>query len=186
MKRLSITATPLDGVLRVDRKIGRDMRGSFARLFCAEELAAAGWIGPIAQVNHSVTARRASVRGMHFQYAPHAEAKLVTCIRGTVFDVAVDLRKGSPTYLQWHGETLIGAEGGAMLIPPGFAHGFQSRSDDVELIYCHSRPYASSAEGGIHPFDPAISIDWPEPVSEISDRDRSHPSLTDDFQGVIL
>ena len=104
MKRLNITATPLDGVVRVDRAIGRDTRGAFARLFCAEELAACGWTDPIAQVNHSATPRRGSLRGMHFQYAPYAEAKLVTCIRGVIFDVAVDLRKGSSTYLHWHGE----------------------------------------------------------------------------------
>ena len=132
--------------------------------------------GP-AQVNHSVTSRSGTVRGMHYQLPPHAETKLVTCIRGEIYDVAVDLRPHSPTYLRWHAETLSAANGRALLIPEGFAHGFQTLTDDCEIIYCHSAPYVPAAEAAVRFDDPALSISWPIPVTIVSDRDRSHPLL---------
>jgi dTDP-4-dehydrorhamnose 3,5-epimerase len=161
-----------------------DARGFLSRLFCAEELRPAGWTGPIAQINHVHTAREGTVRGMHFQYSPHAETKLISCLRGEVWDVAVDIRAGSPTFLRWHAEILSADNGRALLIPQGFAHGFQAISDDAELIYCHSAPYNVEAEGGLNARDPKLAIAWPLPLGEMSTRDAQRSILDDRFAGV--
>ena len=183
--RLTVTDTPLVGLKRIQRQYLGDARGCFTRLFCAEELALAGWTKPIAQINHTYTARRGTVRGLHFQHPPHAEQKLVTCLRGEIWDVAVDLRAGSPTFLHWHAERLSRDNGLALLIPEGFAHGFQALTDDVELLYCHSHPYVPQAEGGLHPLDPRLSLPWPLPVGTLSARDAAHPWLAETgFAGV--
>ncbi len=184
MSRFTITDLPLAGLKRVQRQRLGDNRGFLARMFCAEELAAAGWIRPIAQINHTYTAKQGTVRGMHFQRSPHAEMKLVSCIRGDVWDVAVDLRVGSPTFLYWHAERLSAENGCALLIPEGFAHGFQALTDDVELLYCHSAAYAAQAEGGLHPNDPRLGITWPLAIAELSARDAEHALITADFEGV--
>ena len=186
MSHLAVTPLPLPGLARVQRQPLGDERGFFARIFCADELAAAGWAVSIAQINHSHTARRGSVRGMHYQRPPHAEMKLVTCLRGTVWDVAVDLRAGSPTFLQWHAELLSADNHCALLIPPGFAHGFQAQTDGAELLYCHSAPHAPGAEAGLHPLDARLGIAWPLPVQGLSARDAGQAPLADAFQGVRL
>jgi dTDP-4-dehydrorhamnose 3,5-epimerase len=174
MSRFQIDDTPLSGLRVVARQRLGDSRGSLSRLFCADELAAAGWSGPIAQINHTVTVRQGTVRGMHYQRPPHAEKKLVSCVRGEVLDVAVDLREGSPTRLQWHAVRLSADNGLALLIPEGFAHGFQALTDNAELLYCHSAAYAPGAEAGLHPLDPRLGIAWPLAVAEMSDRDHRH------------
>lgn len=184
MSRFTVTDLPLAGLKRVQRQRLGDSRGFLARLFCAEELAAAGWTQPIAQINHTFTAKQGTVRGMHFQRPPHAEMKLVSCIRGDVWDVAVDLRVGSPTFLHWHAERLSVENGCALLIPEGFAHGFQALTDDVELLYCHSAAYAAQAEGGLNPNDPRLGIAWPLAIAELSARDAGHALITSDFEGV--
>lgn len=184
--RFVCTALPLPGLVRVQRQPLQDTRGLFERMFCAHELAAAGWTQPIAQINHSVTYQRGSVRGLHFQCPPHAEMKLVSCLRGEVWDVAVDLRASSPTFLQWHAERLSPDNASALLIPPGFAHGFQALADDTELLYLHSCAYAPGSEAGLNPLDPRLALPWPLPVGEMSERDRSHALLTDKFEGVPL
>jgi dTDP-4-dehydrorhamnose 3,5-epimerase len=184
MSRFAIAPLPLPGLCLVTRLPLGDSRGVLARLFCAEELGAAGWPGPVAQVNHTFTAQRGTVRGLHFQHPPHAEGKLVSCIRGEVWDVAVDLRRGSPTFLRWHAERLSADNHRALLIPPGFAHGFQALSDDVELLYCHSAPYVAEAEGGLPATDPALGITWPLPPAHLSARDGRHPPLTATFEGL--
>ena len=143
-----------------------------------------GWRLPIAQINHSLTRQKGAVRGMHFQFPPHAEDKYVSCLRGEVFDVAVDLREGSPSFMRWHGERLSAGNGRSMLIPQGFAHGFQSLEADCELIYLHSRPYAPQAEGGLHPKDPLLAIAWPLPVVDLSERDAGHARVGSDFPGL--
>ncbi len=186
MSRLVVGDTSLAGVRTIDRRVLRDERGHFARLFCAETLSLAGWDGPVAQINESWTAKAGSLRGMHYQVAPHAESKLVTCVRGAVMDVAVDLRRGSPTFLQWHAETLSAENGRAMLLPPGCAHGFQTLTDDVLLIYSHSAPYVPSAEDGVNPLDARIAIAWPLPVTEMSERDRTRSLLPTNFAGVTF
>jgi dTDP-4-dehydrorhamnose 3,5-epimerase len=184
MSRFTIESLPLLGLQRVERKRMGDDRGFLSRIFCAEELALFGWNKPVSQINHTHTVRCGTVRGLHFQRPPHAEMKLVSCLRGEVWDVAVDLRAGSPTFLRWHAETLSGENGRALLIPEGFAHGFQTLSDDVEMLYCHSQAYAAQSEGGLHPLDPRLALDWPLAVTDMSHRDSSHPFMTEDFKGV--
>lgn len=163
-----------------------DHRGFLARLFCAGELAEAGWTRPITQINHTMTARKGTVRGLHFQHPPQAEMKLVSCIRGEVWDVAVDLRAESPGFLAWHAERLSAENGRALLIPEGFAHGFQALTDEAELLYCHSAAYAPEAEGGLNPLDPRLAIAWPLEIADMSERDRAHPLLDAGFAGVRL
>jgi len=184
MSRFTVTDLPLAGLKRVQRERLGDSRGFLQRLFCADELAMAGWIKPVAQINHTHTAKQGTVRGMHFQRPPHAEMKLVTCIQGQVWDVAVDVRSGSPTFLHWHAERLTAENGCALLIPEGFAHGFQALTDDVELLYCHSAAYAAQAEGGLNPLDPRLGIDWPLATTEMSARDAAHALITLAFEGV--
>lgn len=184
MNRFSVTATALAGLKKIEREKLGDARGFLSRLFCAEELAAAGWTKPIAQINHTYTAKKGTIRGMHFQMLPNSEMKLVSCIRGEIFDIAVDVRAGSATFLQWHGEYLSAENRKALLIPEGFAHGFQSMTDDVELIYCHSEPYCSKSEAGLNPLDAQLAISWILPVTELSERDKNHPLITADFKGV--
>lgn len=186
MTRLAITHLPLAGLKVITRHRLGDSRGTFSRLFCSEELALAGWEKPIAQINHAVTPKIGTVRGMHFQHPPHSEMKLVTCLRGRIYDVAIDLRWGSPTFLSWHGEILSADNNRAMLIPEGFAHGFQALADDVELLYCHSAPYAAEYEGGVHPTDPLLDIAWPMPIAMLSDRDAGHNFLTESFTGIPI
>ena len=186
MSRFTVLDTPIAGLKVVERQLLGDNRGFLARLFCAEELATAGWHKPIAQINQTVTQKRGTVRGMHFQHAPHAEMKLVTCLRGAVLDVAVDLRAGSPTYLQWHAEELSATNHRGLLIPEGFAHGFQTLYEDCELIYLHSMAYRLGAEAGLNPKDPMLSITWPLAITELSARDAQHPMLDHQFKGVTL
>lgn len=184
MSRFLISDTPLAGLKVIERQQLTDARGFLARIFCAEEFAAIGWQQPIAQINHTSTARQGTVRGMHFQHPPHAEMKLVSCLRGEIWDVAVDIRPGSPTFLHWYGAVLSAANCRALLIPEGFAHGFQTLTDAAELLYCHSAAYVAGFEGGLNPQDPELAIDWPLPVTELSDRDKSHPLIHNGFKGV--
>jgi dTDP-4-dehydrorhamnose 3,5-epimerase len=186
VNRLEIEDTPIAGLMRVRRSRLGDERGFLARIFCADELRDAGWKAPVAQINHTRTAERGSVRGLHFQRPPRAEKKLVQCLRGEVFDVAVDLRRGSPTFLQWHGERLSGDNGVALLIPEGFAHGLQTLAGDVDMLYCHSVAYAAESEGGVHPRDPRLAIAWPLPIALLSPRDDAHAWLGDDYEGIAV
>jgi dTDP-4-dehydrorhamnose 3,5-epimerase len=184
MGDLLLSATPLAGVMVVRRSPHIDARGSFARLFCADAMAHGGWSGPVVQINHSATTARGTVRGIHYQLPPHAEKKLVSCVRGRVWDVVVDLRRGSPTFLQWHGQELSPDNGVALLVPEGCAHGFQAMSDDAELVYCHSQAFAPLAQRGIHPCEARLAIAWPLPVGNLSQSDSAWPTLGSDFEGV--
>lgn len=184
MASLEILPTPLTGLHIVQRKRLEDARGYFSRLFCAEELGLAGFELPVAQANQTLTRRRGTVRGLHFQHPPHAEDKFVSCLRGEVFDVAVDLRRGSPTFLKWHGEILSAKNQRSLLIPQGFAHGFQTLSEDCELLYLHSRAYTAQAEGALHVTDPALAITWPLPIAELSPRDAAHAHWATTFSGL--
>jgi dTDP-4-dehydrorhamnose 3,5-epimerase len=186
MARLSFTATPIAGVLVVERSQIEDQRGFLSRLHDSAEFAEAGWKSPIAQINLSLTRRKGTLRGMHIQVPPHAEDKLVTCIGGEVFDVAVDLRLGSPTFLHWHGVNLSANGRASLLIPRGCAHGYQTLADDCELLYVHSAPYAPTSEFGVNPQDGRVRINWPLPIAELSDRDRSHPMLSAEFSGIAF
>lgn len=168
----------------VQRKRFEDQRGFLSRFYCAEEFGTAGAGKGISQINHTLTKRRGAVRGMHFQMPPHAECKYVSCMRGEIFDVAVDVRRDSATFLKWHGEVLSAQNRRSLLIPEGFAHGFQALADDCEIIYLHSAPYAQAAETALNALDPLLGISWPLEIAEISDRDRAHPMLTAAFKGV--
>jgi len=182
--RFDILSTPLAGLMVIRRRPLEDERGYFERFFCAEELRDAGLRKPIVQINRSLTRKMGTVRGMHFQYPPHAETKIISCLKGEIFDVAVDIRASSPTFLQWHGEVLSRQNRKSLLIPEGFAHGFQSLADDCELLYLHTMPYSPNAEAALNVQDPQLNIKWPRVIAEISDRDRGHPALTRDFAGV--
>lgn len=186
MSRFTIIDTPLAGLKIVERQQLGDSRGFLSRLFCAEELAAAGWHRPVVQINQTLTQKQGTIRGMHYQKPPHAEMKLVTCLRGAIWDVAVDLRHSSPTYLQWHAQELSADNHRALLIPEGFAHGFQTLTDNCELIYLHSRAYTPDAESGLNATDPQLSINWPQPMTELSARDAQQPMIDPQFRGVTL
>ena len=183
MPRFDFLPSPISGLVVIRRKPIDDDRGFFCRFYCAAELLEAGLMKPIAQINHTLTRKKGAVRGLHFQYPPHAEAKVVSCLKGEIFDVAVDIRQDSPTFLCWHGEVLSAANYKSLLIPEGFAHGFQTLTEDCELFYLHTETYSSGAEGGLNVLDPRFAVTWPLEISDISDRDRQHPLLTADFAG---
>ncbi len=186
MSVLNCSNTPLAGLKLIRRQRIGDHRGFLERIFCAEELQPTGWQKAVAQINHTYTQKRGTVRGLHFQYPPYAEMKMVICLSGAVWDVAVDLRSDSPTFLSWHAEELSAENQHSLLIPEGFAHGFQTLSDDVEMLYCHSESYAPKSEGGLHPQDPRLAIPWPQPISILSERDIAHPMIANDFKGIVL
>lgn len=183
--RFDILDTPLPGLRILQRKPIGDSRGYLERLFCTDELQALAPGRHIAQINHTLTASRGTMRGMHFQRPPHAEIKFVSCLRGEVFDVAVDLRDNSPTFLRWHAEVLSADNHKTLVIPEGFAHGFQTLTDDCEMLYFHTAAYQPSAEGGLNVQDPRLAIQWPLPVAGLSPRDAAHPLLSEDFTGVV-
>lgn len=183
MSRLKIAPLPISGLKLIERQAICDSRGHLTRIFCREELSEVGWSNQIAQINHTYTSKQGTVRGMHYQRVPYSEMKLISCIRGKLLDIAVDLRTGSKTYLQHHAEVLSVENGKALLIPEGFAHGFQALTDDVELIYCHSMPYNADVEAGINPMDKGLGIDWPLPITDISERDQNHQPIGEYFEG---
>ena len=183
MSRFELSLTPLADLIIVQRLRAQDERGFFSRFFCAADLLAAGFAAPIAQINHTLTMRRGSLRGLHFQRAPHREDKYVSCLRGEIYDVAVDLRPESPTFLKWHAEVLSAENGRSLMVPQGFAHGFQTLTDNCELIYLHSQAYVAGSEAGLRATDPALGIDWPLPFADLSPRDAAHPLITSDFPG---
>ena len=182
--RLDILDTSLQGLKVIQRKPIGDSRGYLERMFCARELQPLIQDKGIMQINHTMTAKRGTVRGMHFQYPPYAEIKLVSCLRGEVFDVAVDLRQGSATFQQWHAEILSAENHKTLVIPEGYAHGFQTLTEDCELLYLHTAPFHPEAEGALNVADPALAITWPLPVSELSERDRAHPFIDSHFPGI--
>ena len=181
---MRFTPLVLDGVYTVDLEPFRDGRGWFARTYSKDDFRQIGHTGEWMQLNHSYTRTKGTVRGMHYQVPPVSEIKLVRCIAGSVLDVVIDLRKDSPTFLKWVSVELSQSNQTMIYIPAGFAHGFQSLSDDVELLYHHSENYSPAAERGLRFDDPMINISWPLPVTLISERDQTHPFLKSDFQGI--
>jgi dTDP-4-dehydrorhamnose 3,5-epimerase len=178
-------ATTIQGLWEVETAPHRDARGSLTRVYCADAFAEVMPGLRIVQINHSITAQRGTVRGLHFQRAPALEAKLIRCLRGRVFDVAVDLRADSPTFGSWHALELSPQQPRQLLIPPGCAHGFQTLADDCELLYGHSAAYAPACEDGVRHDDPRLAIAWPEPVTELSPRDRALRFIDADFAKVV-
>jgi dTDP-4-dehydrorhamnose 3,5-epimerase len=183
---MKITGTPLAGVAVVETAPITDQRGIFFRAFCARELEPIIGARRIVQINCSKTNSRGAVRGLHYQRPPRAEMKLVRCLRGRVWDVAVDLRAGSPTFLQWHAVELSGDNTKMLVVPEGCAHGFQVLEEDSELLYLHTNFYMQDAEGGLLYNDPRLSIMWPMPAVDLSARDQNHPLITPDFIGLTL
>ena len=186
MARFDFISAPLAGLMEVQRKAIEDHRGFLSRLYCTEEFREVGLNKPVAQINHTLTRNKGVVRGMHFQYPPYAETKLVSCLHGQIYDVAVDLRCGSPTFLQWHGVVLSGQNRLSLLIPAGFAHGFQTLTEDCELIYLHTAAYQPESEGALNAADPKLAIAWPLPIAEISERDRNHKLIGQEFKGIAI
>lgn len=159
-----------------------DARGAFARSFCRREFEDAGLEFSIVQANISFNRFAGTLRGMHLQREPHAEAKIVRCTRGALFDVAIDLRPGSETFCQWYGTELNAENRHALVIPEGFAHGFQTLTDDTEVHYLMSEPYAPESATGVRFDDPAFGIEWPIEVASISEKDRNWPSFSREAQ----
>lgn len=181
---MNIVQMPLYNTWLIETELFEDERGKFARFFCQEELGRIQKEICVKQVNYSVTNQKGAIRGMHFQYPPKAEVKLVRCLRGTVFDVMVDLRKDSKTFLQWHGVKLSGENMNMLYIPQGVAHGFQTLEENCVMLYLHTEFYSPSHEGGVRFDDPKIAVQWPLEVTEISSRDKKHSLLPDDFSGI--
>ena len=181
---MTFSETNLQGSYVIDLNTFTDERGWFARTYCKNEFHAIGHIAEWVQMNHSFTRQKGSIRGMHYQLPPFSEIKMVRCIAGAVYDVIVDLRKGSSTFMQWFGTELSAANKKMLYIPEGFAHGFQTLTSDCELIYHHSQFYTPGAEGGIKFDDPSIKINWPMPVTAVSERDNQHPLLDEHFKGL--
>jgi dTDP-4-dehydrorhamnose 3,5-epimerase len=178
--------TSIAGVVVVNIERYTDKRGAFSRLFCSEELGEIVNSRRIVQINHSRTLTIGAVRGLHYQKPPHAEMKLVHCLKGRVWDVAVDLRAGSSTLLHWHAEELSAENARMLVIPEGCAHGFQVLEEGSELLYLHTAFYTPASEGGIQPTDPKLAIGWPLPVQDLSDRDCTHPLLITGFPGLAV
>lgn len=184
--RFDVSETELGGVYVLERTPHEDERGWFERMYCTEDLADVLGTRSVVQVNRSLTRTRATVRGLHFQVPPSAEAKLVSCLSGAVFDVAVDLRRDSPTFLHWHAELLSAENHRSLFVPEGFAHGFQAVEADCEVLYIATAAYDPAAERGLHPLDPRVAIAWPLAVEQLSERDASHPMLGADFDGIVI
>lgn len=169
--------TDLAGAVLIELEKRSDARGFFARTFCEEAFARAGLETRYVQANASGNPRAGTLRGLHYQVAPHEEVKVIRCTRGAIFDVILDLRPGSPTYRRWQGFELRAEAGTMLYVPQGFAHGYQTLADDTEVAYQVSRPYAPGAEQGIRHDDPAFAIAWPLPVAAISEKDAAWPDL---------
>jgi dTDP-4-dehydrorhamnose 3,5-epimerase len=182
----NIQQTKIKDLVVLQRSPLRDSRGYIERLFCKDILNIFLKNKNITQINHTLTAKTGTLRGMHFQYPPYTETKLVSCTFGKVFDVAVDLRKGSPTFLHYHAEVLSPENYKTLLIPEGFAHGFQTLTENCEMLYFHTENYTPKAEGGVNAVDQRIGIFWPLKVTEISDRDKNHNFVDDNFEGLLL
>jgi dTDP-4-dehydrorhamnose 3,5-epimerase len=181
---MKILTTPLAGLHEITLASHRDQRGCFTRLFCEQALAGIREGLHFTQINLSETRQIGTIRGMHYQTPPAAEAKLIHCLSGRVFDVAVDLRANSPTFLHWHAVELSADAKNAVFIPEGFAHGFQVLSEEAHLLYMHTAAWAPDYEAGLRFDDPRLAIHWPLPTGNLSPRDRDHALLGGDFQGI--
>jgi dTDP-4-dehydrorhamnose 3,5-epimerase len=171
------TATELVGATIVDLERREDARGYFARTYCEREFEAHGLPTRMVQTNVSLTRRAGTLRGMHYQSAPHQEDKLVRCAHGAIWDAIVDIRPGSATYCKWLGVELSESNGRMLLVPKGFAHGFVTLSNDAIVCYQMSQFYTPGAERGARHDDAAFGIEWPVPVTDMSEKDRSWPDF---------
>ena len=173
------TPTEIVGAFIIDVRRFDDHRGFFACTWSPDELESRGLVSQVAQVNLSYNRTKGTLRGMHLRYAPHAETKLVRCVRGAILDVIIDLRPDSPSYKHWMSVEITAENRRAFYVPEGIAHGFQTLVDDVEVMYQVSQRYMPSAEAGVRYNDPAFNIRWPLPPTEVSQKDMQWP----DFEG---
>lgn len=169
-----------------ERKKIVDSRGEFSRMYCRDSLMDYGLREKIAQINRSSTVNKGTIRGLHFQHPPSSESKIITCLKGEIYDVAVDLREGSSTFLNHFGIKLNDTDQYSIVIPKGFAHGFQALVNDCEILYLHTSNYNPDAEDGFNPFDSTLSIKWPLETSNISDRDSQLPIINSDYTGITF
>jgi dTDP-4-dehydrorhamnose 3,5-epimerase len=176
--------TPLLNVYEIIIEPFIDDRGQFMRTYCKKEFATIGFTGEILQINHSLTRNKGTLRGLHYQISPACETKIIRCIQGRVFDVMVDLRSDSPTFMQWYGLELSHDNMKMICIPEGVAHGFLSLTDNTELIYHHSEFYSPEHESGLRFDDPALMIRWPLPISNISPKDLGYQFIGNSFKGL--
>lgn len=183
---IEICKTTIEDLLIINSKSIQDDRGLFIRFFCKKELHKICQNNEILQINFSKTIKKGTIRGMHFQFPPKSEIKMVRCIKGSVYDVAIDLRKNSKTFLKWHGEILTPENLNMIFIPKGFAHGFQTLEENSELLYLHTEYYNPNFEGGIKYNDPKININWPLEVTQISDKDNKYKYINNNFMGLEL
>jgi len=175
---------PLAGAAEIEAEPHRDHRGWFARWFCQEELERVNGGRPIRQINATFTRKTGAVRGLHFQFPPAMEDKIVRCIAGRAFDVIVDLRKDSPTRGRWHSLVLDAERMNMIYIPRGFAHGYQTLVDGCQILYLHTEFHSPEREGGFRYDSPCLGIEWPLVVTELSERDRKLPTLDADYEGI--
>lgn len=186
MSRFDCFNTAIDGLKIIQRKPIQDSRGFLSRFYCAETFSSIGMNKSIVQINHTLTRQKGAVRGLHFQHPPYAETKVISCIKGEIFDIAVDIRQGSPTFLKWHAEILSEQNQQSLMIPEGFAHGFQTLTDDCELIYLHTAAYNQPSEGALNIKDPLLGIKLPIEITDLSQRDSTHPMIKIEFLGIAL
>lgn len=177
MSRFTFTPTPLQGVYVIEPKPIKDERGYFERYFCTQDFQEIGLQKPIVQINHSYTKGIGSIRGLHYQTPPYAETKIVRCLKGTIYDVAVDIREDSPTFLQYFGVELNEENGRYLYIPEGFAHGFQTLSEEAEIIYLMTEFFVEENYKTSNVFDKRVNINWPLPIGHISQKDIDAPNF---------
>ena len=183
---MKFASTGLKGSYIIDIFPVEDERGWFVRTFCKEEFNEIGHTKEWVQLNQSFTNDAGTIRGMHFQIQPFSEIKLIRCIAGKIFDVIIDLRQNSNTFLKWFGIELSAENKKMIYIPAGFAHGFQTLTDNCQLIYHHTAIYMPGYEAGIKYDDKIININWPRPVTKVSERDKNHPLLSSSFEGLNI
>jgi dTDP-4-dehydrorhamnose 3,5-epimerase len=178
--------TPIKDLYLIQPKLLTDERGFFTRIFCKELFSKIGFDKEFVQFNHSFNSYKGTIRGMHYQKPPFAETKFIRCVQGKVYDVAIDLRKNSPTYLNYFGAELSADNMTCILIPEGFAHGFQTLEDNSALIYHHTSYYTPNIEGGIRFNDTALSINWQLPPVNVTVKDKQYPLINQNFEPISL
>lgn len=181
---MQINVQPIEGLYLVELNSAEDSRGSFTRVFCSNELKNVMNNQNIVQINISKNNQKGLIRGIHYQKKPNAEVKLINCIKGKIYDVVVDLRISSKTFLQWRSYELSQDDNKMLIIPKGCAHGFQTLTENSNLLYFHSEFYSPDQEEGINYNDPIIKIKWPLPIREVSNRDKEFKFLNNNFKGI--
>ena len=183
---MKFTQTPLKGAYVVELEPIQDERGFFARTYCKNEFSSIGHTKEFVQFNHSMTKYKGTLRGMHYQIPPSSEIKLIRCISGSVFDIIIDIRKDSPTFLKYFSIILSDQNFRMIYVPEGFAHGFQTVTDNAQMLYHHTAYYTPSNERGIRYNDPLINISWPESPINITVKDQNYPLLNNNFKGIEI